>query len=163
MSKYVLEAAEGMTVLFVRSQNPYITVLATIVKVWNPGCANIRLEDGAEHNSVLIPYEGGVPTGGYYVMPMVEPEIPEIKASIKGYRQLSADEQALINEGKTLAEACGAYIAKLRLHPQAKAEQAPTSPGDLQPLDQRWVSIGATDIQRGFMAVIRGIAQPTTF
>jgi hypothetical protein len=30
-------------------------------------------------------------------------------------------------------------------------------------LDQRWISIGATDLQRGFMAVIRGIAQPTTF
>lgn len=33
----------------------------------------------------------------------------------------------------------------------------------LPPLDQRWISIGATDLQRGFMAVIRGIAQPTTF
>jgi hypothetical protein len=30
-------------------------------------------------------------------------------------------------------------------------------------IDQRWVSIGATDLQRGFMAVIRGIAQPSTF
>jgi hypothetical protein len=33
----------------------------------------------------------------------------------------------------------------------------------LMPLDQRWISIGATDLQRGFMAVICGIAQPTTF
>ena len=31
------------------------------------------------------------------------------------------------------------------------------------PLDQRWISIGSTDLQRGFMAVIRGIAQPTIF
>ena len=30
-------------------------------------------------------------------------------------------------------------------------------------LDQRWISIGSTDLQRGFMAVMRGIAQPTTF
>jgi hypothetical protein len=44
-----------------------------------------------------------------------------------------------------------------------KPEQAPTIGDALQPLDQRWISIGATDLQRGFMAVIRGIAQPTTF
>lgn len=82
---------------------------------------------------------------------------------LTGYRQLSDPEVALINEGKALAEQCGAYIAKLRMHPQAKPEQAPTEDGALQPLDQRWISIGATDIQRGFMAVTRGIAQPTTF
>jgi len=86
-----------------------------------------------------------------------------IQPKITGYRQLSPAETALMNEGKALAEQCGAYIAKLRTHPQAKAEQAPTDEGALQPLDQRWVSIGATDIQRGFMAVIRGIAQPSTF
>ena len=81
---------------------------------------------------------------------------------ITGYRQLSEAEVALMNEGKALAEQCGAYIAKLRQH-------VPVNPGDpdkedaLPALDQRWISIGATDLQRGFMAVIRGIAQPTTF
>ena len=35
---------------------------------------------------------------------------------ITGYRQLSDAEAALMNEGKALAEACGAYIAKLREH-----------------------------------------------
>lgn len=68
---------------------------------------------------------------------------------ITGYRQLSEAEVALMNEGKALAEACGAYIEKLRLSGPA--------------LDQRWISIGATQLQQGFMAVIRGIAQPTTF
>ncbi len=67
---------------------------------------------------------------------------------ITGYRQLTVDEVDLMNEGKALAEQCGAYIEKLRDDPA---------------LDQRWVSIGATDLQRGFMAVMRGIAQPTTF
>lgn len=67
---------------------------------------------------------------------------------IKGYRDLTQQEIDMMNEGKALAEQCGAYIAKLR--------------GDTT-LDQRWISIGATDLQRGFMAVIRGIAQPTTF
>lgn len=82
---------------------------------------------------------------------------------IIGYRQLSETEVALMNEGKALAEQCGAYIAKLRAQKREKYE------GDGEPfemgvdLDQRWISIGATDLQRGFMAVIRGIAQPTTF
>jgi len=67
---------------------------------------------------------------------------------ITGYRQLNADEAALMNEGKALAEACGAYIEKLRSR---------------EGVDQRWVSIGATDLQKGFMGAIRGIARPTTF
>ena len=76
---------------------------------------------------------------------------------ITGYRQLSEAEVALMNEGKALAEACGAYIEKLR----AYAPSTHSKP-DLV-LDQRWISIGATQLQQGFMAVIRGIAQPTTF
>ena len=78
---------------------------------------------------------------------------------ITGYRQLSEKEVELMNEGKALAEQCGAYIAKLRTFPPSTANNTP----DVVVLDQRWVSIGATDIQTGFMAVIRGIAQPTTF
>ncbi|OMG89754.1 hypothetical protein [Achromobacter xylosoxidans] len=68
---------------------------------------------------------------------------------IKGYRDLSQAEIDAMNEAKALAEQCGAFVEKLRAQGTA--------------LDQRWVSIGATDLQRGFMAVIRGIAQPTTF
>ena len=78
-----------------------------------------------------------------------------------GYRQLTEAEVALMNEGKALAEKCGEYIAKLRTHADVarKTDVQQLTP----PLDQRWISIGATDLQRGFMAVIRGIAQPTTF
>lgn len=89
-----------------------------------------------------------------------------IQPKVIGYRQLSETEAALMNEGKALAEQCGAYIAKLQKYPSSLRgglPNAPTEPGQLPTLDQRWVSIGATDIQRGFMAVIRGIAQPTTF
>lgn len=87
-----------------------------------------------------------------------------IQPKITGYRQLSQEEVALMNEGKALAEQCGAYIAKLRQHPSSHPSgNAPTEPGPLPTLDQRWVSIGATSIQQGFMAVIRGIAQPTSF
>lgn len=86
---------------------------------------------------------------------------------ITGYRQLSEEEVALMNEGKSLAEQCGEYIEKLRSFPQT----GPEGPGlrvdghgnEHPSIDQRWISIGATDLQKGFMAVMRGIAQPTTF
>ena len=67
---------------------------------------------------------------------------------IKGYRDLSASEIALMNEGKALAEQVGAFIEKLA------ADQS---------TDKRWVAVGKTHLQQGFMAAIRGIAQPTTF
>jgi hypothetical protein len=73
-----------------------------------------------------------------------------VQPKITGYRQLTGAEVALMNEGKALAEQVGAYVEKLRTS---------SNPS----LDQRWISIGATDLQKGFMAVIRGIAQPTTF
>lgn len=73
---------------------------------------------------------------------------------ITGYRQLSETEAALMNEGKALAEQVAVYIDKLR---KLTPENTDT------PLDQRWISIGVTDLQKGFMPVIRGIARPTTF
>ena len=68
---------------------------------------------------------------------------------IKGYRELSQEEIDSMNECKALAEQVGALVAKLRAGGIA--------------YDQRWVSIGATDCQTGFMALVRAIAQPTTF
>ncbi len=71
-----------------------------------------------------------------------------IQPKVTGYRQLTEAEVALMNEGKALAERCGEYVAKLRA---------------LHGLDQRWVSIGATDLQTGLMALTRSVAQPTFF
>lgn len=67
---------------------------------------------------------------------------------IKGYRDLSQEEIDLMNEGKKLAVKCGEYIEKLR-HEGAT--------------DKRWVSIGETHLQQGFMAAIRSVAKPETF
>ena len=67
---------------------------------------------------------------------------------IKGYRDLSQEEIDLMNECKQLAEQCGALMAKLGGYPT---------------VDQRWLAIGRTDLQKGFMATVRSIAQPTTF
>lgn len=67
---------------------------------------------------------------------------------IKGYRDLTEEEIALMNEGKDLAEKVGAYSEKVK-----------ATAG----IDQRWASVGITDLQKGFMALIRSIARPTTF
>lgn len=79
---------------------------------------------------------------------------------ITGYRQLTQAETELMNETKALAELCGAHIAKLR---QLTGPKTSDDDQTRLELDQRWISIGATDLQKGFMSVIRGIAQPTTF
>lgn len=74
---------------------------------------------------------------------------------IKGYRDLSQTEIDLMNEGKALAEQVGAFVAKLDVAGFAKTS-------DHVP-DSRWLAIGRTQLQQGFMAVIRSIAKPTTF
>lgn len=67
---------------------------------------------------------------------------------ITGYRQLNENEAALMNEIKSKGVELGELVEKLR------------STNDL---DQRWVSIGATDLQTGLMALVRSVAQPTSF
>ena len=67
---------------------------------------------------------------------------------ITGYRDLTEDEIALMNDGKELAEKCREFTDRV------KAEVG---------TDQRWLAIGVMDLQKGFMSVIRSIARPTTF
>lgn len=67
---------------------------------------------------------------------------------IKGYRELSQEEIDLMNEIKQKGAELGELVAKLR---------------ESKSLDQRWVSIGATDFQTGLMALTRAVAQPTFF
>ena len=77
---------------------------------------------------------------------------------IKGYRELSQAEIDVMNEIKAMGaqideiKAMGAQIGALveRLRAQ-------------EGLDQRWISIGETDMQKGLMALTRGVAQPTFF
>ena len=67
---------------------------------------------------------------------------------IKGYRELSQTEIDRMNDIKHLGVVLGELVAALRADPR---------------LDQRWISIGATDLQTGLMALTRGVAQPETF
>lgn len=67
---------------------------------------------------------------------------------INGYRELTQAEIDLMNEIKAKGAELGELVAKLRA---------------TEGLDQRWVSIGATDLQTGLMALTRGVARPTFF
>lgn len=67
---------------------------------------------------------------------------------IKGYRELTQNEIDLMNEIKAKGVELGALVEKLKAAGY---------------VDQRWISIGATDLQTGLMALVRGVAQPTTF
>ena len=67
---------------------------------------------------------------------------------ITGYRQLNETEAAMMNEIKARGAELGDLVAKLRA---------------TEGLDQRWLSIGATDLQTGMMALTRAVAQPTSF
>lgn len=67
---------------------------------------------------------------------------------LAGYRELSPEEVQLANLVKALAAEVGNAVDALRSNPT---------------LDQRWVSLGASDLQKGFMALVRSITRPTTF
>lgn len=88
----------------------------------------------------------GRPTKARHAMRMDMETFTQPK--ITGYRQLNEAEAALMNEIKAEGVKLGELVAKLRW---------------TDGLDQRWVSIGATDLQTGLMALTRGVAQPTTF
>jgi len=67
---------------------------------------------------------------------------------IKGYRELTQTEIDRMNDIKQLGVVLGELVGALRADPG---------------LDQRWVSIGATDLQTGLMALTRAVAQPESF
>lgn len=67
---------------------------------------------------------------------------------IKGYRELTENEIDTINSIKETAEEVGAIIEGMT---------------DWDGADQRWVAIAKTDLQKGFMALVRAVAQPESF
>lgn len=67
---------------------------------------------------------------------------------IKGYRDLSQEEIDLMNEAKELSITVGELLDKVKSNADT---------------DQRWANIAQTDLQKGFMSLIRSIAKPETF
>ena len=71
-------------------------------------------------------------------------------SDIKGYKILSTEQKDFINllklkEEEILKKLAFLYVGKLQ-----------------EPIDQRWLAIARTNIEQGFMAAIRSIAQPET-
>ena len=67
---------------------------------------------------------------------------------IKGYKELTQDEIDLMNEIKAKGAEMEELVEKLRA---------------MDTTDKRWVSIGATDLQTGLMALTRSVAKPLFF
>lgn len=102
--------------------------------------------------------------------------------AIKGYRELTKEEIDLMNRIKAKGEELGALCNELqsRLNTDSEVKAAAAIASKIAPEDegsnecaelrrfnaaepQRWLSIGKTNVQTGIMALVRAIAQPTTF
>lgn len=95
---------------------------------------------------------------------------------ITGYRDLTTQEIAVMNRIKELGAEVGMLIQCLDNMPKAMEQpegvaglEAASLANDLYQVrgqagvDRRWLSIARTDLQKGFMALTRSVAQPTTF
>lgn len=67
---------------------------------------------------------------------------------IAGYRELTENEIAQINEIKQVGERLSVLIEGLQAMPA---------------VDQRWAALAKTHLQMGVMFAVRAIAKPTTF
>ena len=67
---------------------------------------------------------------------------------IKGYKELDQKEIDLMNEVKQHGAVLGELVERLKM---------------LDIVDQRWISIGETDLQTGLMALTRSITKPDFF
>lgn len=88
---------------------------------------------------------------------------------ITGYRQLTSEEAALMNEAKALGSQFEDLVRRLREYHLAQRQRVAgvdTFPAlderdRLQNAEpERWLAMGRTDIQTGVMKIVRSIAQP---
>lgn len=79
---------------------------------------------------------------------------------ITGYRDLSQSEIDLMNRIKALANDVGDLVQEMEHMPNEANPNAPD--GSTQP-NGRWLNIARTDLQKGFMALTRSVAKPTSF
>lgn len=80
---------------------------------------------------------------------------------IKNYRELSQDEIDLMNEAKELEAQVLSFISRVRgkLNHDERLDTE-TKERIHEAGAHRWLAIGQTDIETGFMAITRSIAQP---
>lgn len=88
---------------------------------------------------------------------------------ITGYRELSQEEIDLMNQIKALGSKMDELVTEVFSHlavqrDDAKAKNDEAEVHRISASDApRWASIARTDFQTGLMALIRAVAQPTTF
>ena len=66
---------------------------------------------------------------------------------IKGYRDLSPEEVHAMNRIKEVGNMIGEIVDRL----------------SEEDVDKRWLAIAKTDLQKGFMALVRSVAKPDGF
>jgi len=91
-----------------------------------------------------------------------EPETPKPQQHerIPGYRTLSEDEIRLVGRIKGVGSVVGALVEELEQLPDA--DQAPEYHAGVL-CDRRWLAIGRTELQQGFMAITRSVTRPGGF
>lgn len=110
-----------------------------------------QMANGPINGGYLVKYEDGYiswsPAAAFEEgYDLVQPSSG--KSKIAGYRELSADEIANMNAIKEHGKQLGELVELMRNNDQ---------------LDPRWISIGATNLQQGLMALTRAVAQPEFF
>ena len=67
---------------------------------------------------------------------------------ISGYRELNQEEVDQMNRVKEVAKDVGALVEDM---------------GTMDEVDKRWLAIGTTELQKGFMSLTRSVAKPGFF
>jgi len=81
---------------------------------------------------------------------------------ISGYRDLNQEEIDLMNRVKAHAEATRALVNDVFYFIEKQPETV-DNPHTSTTSPARWVSEARTDLQKGYMSLVRSIAQPSTF
>lgn len=89
-----------------------------------------------------------------------------IQPKVTGYRQLSEAEAELMNEIKAHAEEVRTLVHRVQMHVESElSKPLPDGHGPHSTVTHplRWASEAQTDLQKGFMCLVRAVARPTTF
>lgn len=108
------------------------------------GALLAEIDAGKRRLDVAIRYAAGL----LFNAAQQESTMENQHEKITGYRDLTQVEIDLMNRCKAKAEEVGQLAEEVKALPEN---------------DKRWASIAITQLQQGFMALIRSIAKPTTF
>lgn len=90
----------------------------------------------------------------------VKEAAPRPAPEITGYRQLSVLELELVNRIKKHAEETRTLVEELEKHGSQRDGGRHTP---VLQVDKRWIAVARTNLQQGYMALVRSITRPETF